>query len=314
MEMLGEAGSTPNPMKVANFAAAAMDLGIGGGALPKVSTASKKKRSKVPYAAVHPPKTPNPISRTNSAATAATLLNMSNDRRVSATSIGPSSATSATTTTAGGVYPSQHGFTMNANDVNILAGDASSTSASSYVFGFAGGANIKSMVGGGISIAPPPTHEELLQAGKYPEPSPAACGKRKLAEIAAAQMLAGVVGATKRRLMMNEPVSATKMTATTESEEVLGKDRSATPPPPPPPPPEQGTYMTTPGGTFDAASINATSNKVQYGSLIGHGGALQILNPDTFGDQSNAINRIRSMSGSASPHTPWDGQIAALVR
>jgi hypothetical protein len=191
---------------------------------------------------------------------------------------------------------------MNANDANIL-GDVSSTSASSYVFG--------SMVGGGISIAPPPTHEELLQAGKYPEPSPAACGKRKLAEIAAAQMLAGVVGATKRRLMMNEPASATKMTAT-ESEGVLGKDRSATPPPPPPP--EQGTYMNTPGGTFDAASINAVSNKVQYGSLIGHGGALQILNPDTFGDQSNALNRIRSMSGSASPHTPWDGQIAALVR
>eukprot|EP00957_Ditylum_brightwellii_P127895 9752879-Ditylum_brightwellii.AAC.1 len=37
-----------------------------------------------------------------------------------------------------------------------------------------------------------PSHEQIMKSGKYPEPSPAACGKRKLAEIAAAQMLAGV--------------------------------------------------------------------------------------------------------------------------
>ena len=38
----------------------------------------------------------------------------------------------------------------------------------------------------GISIVAP-AHDDAFMAGKFPEPSPAACGKRKLAEIAAAQ-------------------------------------------------------------------------------------------------------------------------------
>ena len=38
-----------------------------------------------------------------------------------------------------------------------------------------------------------PDHDSAIKRGKFPEPSPAACGKRKLAEIAAARMLAGVL-------------------------------------------------------------------------------------------------------------------------
>ena len=308
MEMLGEAGgggSTPNPTRVANFAAAAMDLGLGG-VLP---TSVKGKKRKVPYSVVHPPKTPNPIPRSNSAATAETLLNMSNDRRISATTLGPSISTPATTsftTTTTTAYPSQqHGFTMAANDTSIL-GDAptttSSASSSAYGYGFANSPSGKSIVGGGISIAAPPTHDDLVQRGKYPEPSPAACGKRKLAEIAAAQMLAGV-GATSRRLVMNDPSYDTT------------KGRSATPPPSPPND-EETNYMNTPGAVGSTAALTSSSsshNKAHHGSLIGHGGSLQILNPDTFGDRT--IRRTLSgMSGSASPHTPWDGQLAALVR
>ena len=302
MEMLGEAGgggSTPNPTRVANFAAAAMDLGLGG-VLP---TSVKGKKRKVPYSVVHPPKTPNPIPRSNSAATAETLLNMSNDRRISATTLGPSSSTPATTTSTTTAYPSQqHGFTMAANDTSILGDAPTTASSSAYGYGFADSPSGKSIVRGGISIAAPPTHDDLVQRGKYPEPSPAACGKRKLAEIAAAQMLAGV-GATSRRLVMNDPSYDTT------------KGRSATPPPSPPND-EETNYMNTPGAVGSTAALTSSSSshiKAQHGSLIGHCGSLQILNPDTFGDRP--IRRTLSgMSGSASPHTPWDGQLAALVR
>lgn len=47
--------------------------------------------------------------------------------------------------------------------------------------------------GQGMSIVAP-EHDIALRMGKFPEPSPAATGKRKLAEMAAAQMLAGVMG------------------------------------------------------------------------------------------------------------------------
>lgn len=292
MEMLGESGSTPNPMKVANFAAAAMDLGMGGSALTSSGTKAKKRG---PKTAPVLPMTPNPISRSPSAATAATLLNMSNDRRITATTLGPSSSSFTTT---GEGYPAQHGFTVVANDVRIL-GDAPNTSSASSAYGYGiAGASGKSIIGGGISIMAPPTHDELLQAGKHPEPSPAACGKRKLAEIAAAQMLAGGVGTTNRRLVMSDAFDSTN---------VLEKGKPATPPPPPTT--DEGTYMNTPGA-IGTAAIASSSNKAHYGSLSGHGRALQILNPDTFGDRTIR----RTLSGSASPHTPWDGQLAALVR
>lgn len=44
-----------------------------------------------------------------------------------------------------------------------------------------------------------PEHDSAMKQGKFPEPSPAACGKRKLAEIAAAQMLAGVISTAEKR-------------------------------------------------------------------------------------------------------------------
>lgn len=297
MDLLGDDGSTPNPLNAANLAAVSMDLGMGG--VYSSETKAKKRGSVVTNSAVHLT-TPNPIARSNSAATAATLLNMSNDRRISAT-LGPSSMTTA----AGGVYPSQHGLTMTTADASNL-GDALTTAApSSYRYGYAATASARgdSLVSGRISIVAP-THEDLLQAGKHPEPSPAACGKRKLDEITAAQMLAGVVGATNPRSMTSNTATAT------DSVEAIGKDRSSTPPPPQT---LNDSYLNTPGAG-GAATGTAASSQVIPGSTTGHGVALQILNPDIFGDQGNATGKRRLTNGSASPLTPWDGQLAALVR
>jgi hypothetical protein len=44
-----------------------------------------------------------------------------------------------------------------------------------------------------------PNHEVAMRRG-FPEPSPAASGKRKLAELAAAQMLAGVAASTEHHI------------------------------------------------------------------------------------------------------------------
>ncbi len=102
-----------------------------------------------------------------------------------------------------------------------------------------------------MSIIAPTANNQNM----FPEPSPAACGKRKLAEIAAAQMLAGVASSG-------------------------GK---STPPPP-------------------------VENK---------GLRLQIVNPDSLGvsqSSSNGGSQKKRLMGQASPSTPWDGELEALVR
>lgn len=80
-----------------------------------------------------------------------------------------------------------HGFSSannSHNDQPLLAPQ----SIPSYPGGFFGRSG-----SGGMSITAP-EHDAASRMGKFPEPSPAATGKRKLAEIAAAQMLAGVMG------------------------------------------------------------------------------------------------------------------------
>lgn len=82
-----------------------------------------------------------------------------------------------------------HGFSSannNHNDQPLLPPQ----SLPSYPGGFFGRS---SGHGGSMSIVAP-EHDIASRVGKFPEPSPAATGKRKLAEIAAAQMLAGVMG------------------------------------------------------------------------------------------------------------------------
>ena len=110
------------------------------------------------------------------------------------------------------------------------------------------------------TYAPAPTSMSIIapaanNQNMFPEPSPAACGKRKLAEIAAAQMLAGVASSG-------------------------GK---STPPPP-------------------------VENK---------GLRLQIVNPESLGvsqSSNNGVSQKKRLMGQASPSTPWDGELEALVR
>ena len=116
---------------------------------------------------------------------------------------------------------------------------------------------------------------------KFPEPSPAATGKRKLAELAAARMLAGVAGVSV------PPASAvTKLS----SLDVDG------PPTPPPPTTEASLDLSqAPPPPFDQPSKPK-------------GFALQIVNPESLG-----ISPTRPKSGD-SPVTPWEGQLEELVK
>jgi Ankyrin repeats (3 copies) len=147
-------------------------------------------------------------------------------------------------------------------------------------------------------VAPDPASS--LSCGDFPEPSPAATGKRKLAEIAAARMLAaGVVG-----------------TGTDESEgddggesplEEKGRNvvqsMSVTDDGPPTPPPAEMEAATRDLGRFPKPPISFPA------PATGKAGSLQIVNPATLGVKYDAGHR----RGRGSPQTPWDGDIESLV-
>ena len=127
------------------------------------------------------------------------------------------------------------------------------------------------------------------QRGKFPEPSPAATGKRKLAEIAAARMLAGVGSAFANTTGMMDDG-------------------------PPTPPPSANSGRGGGGGRLNLKDAPlpplfggggfATTKTAGTGSL-----SLQIVNPSSWGISHND----RSSAGGDSPVTPWDGQLEALV-
>lgn len=248
--------------------AAMMDLGMGpsdkkGKKRPgRPSIASTQKQSKT--------RTPS-IKRSNSStpseASAAALLNKiskNNERRasglskVSGSGNMTTSAYSTTTLPISGASSQQHGF-----------GFASSTSLSNA----------------GLSIVAP-THDDMIQKGGFPEPSPAACGSRKMAEIAAAQMLAGVVGSVANAQPKRPSVSGAAATTVME-------DGKATPPP-------------APTSTETAPAVNNSTS-----TFGGRGLSLQIVNPDTLTDENSRNMKKRSIP--QSPITPWDGQLEALV-
>mmetsp|Transcript_21228 Transcript_21228/g.46056 ORF Transcript_21228/g.46056 Transcript_21228/m.46056 type:complete len:1444 (+) Transcript_21228:445-4776(+) len=395
MGMVGGAGitlggSSPNASLVAM-----MDLGIP----PSNEKKSPKKRvSRMPLTSssqkqkqqYQPPSIPIPnpmvtgqsaaISRSNSA-TAAALLNMSNDRRLSAT-LGPpstmpagaySSVTHSVPSVPSAPLHQQHGFTTTAN-----ATVADASPASAHGFGYtvtaastATGANIaKPIITGGISIVAP-THEDMMTAGKFPEPSPAACGKRKLAEIAAAQMLAGVARnssliassggpSLKKRASISGTAANTAPSAnvaeqgTTSFTGLAAVGEDSRPTPTLPPTAEDSTVqmpvaaddesmaerrmslqidpdnlfdqVVNPDNLFDQLQILNPDNLFDQGNgslqIVnpdnlfdpdpGHG-LLQIVNPDNFVDQGNGNAKRRLLNGQASPSTPWDGQLEALV-
>ncbi len=133
-----------------------------------------------------------------------------------------------------------------------------------------------------------PEHDAASKRGKFPEPSPAACGKRKLAEIAAARMLAGVAGFD-----------------TFGGDKFNLDDGTATPPPE-----EQEPSTRTHVHEVPAPPIIPTGNTSRP---KGFGLALQIVNPESLGVSYEAQQKRRK-DGNNSPQTPWEGQLAALVR
>jgi len=147
--------------------------------------------------------------------------------------------------------------------------------------------------GGAMKIrAPDP--DASAKSGMFPEPSPAACGKRKLAEIAAARMLAGVAAGGRPLLPPTFGGGA-------------DPDGEATPPPQTSPrqPDAPGLSLRdVPAPPLMASSAGAGVKK---------GLSLQIVNPESLGQGYDETKRRRA-NGGDSPVTPWNSELAALLR
>ena len=287
-------GSSSSPVLTSASLAAMIDLGMGPSekkskkrsARPSIASTQKQQKTRTPSIA-------RSSSGASAANTAAALLNnMSNDRRPSALStVNPgiitAGAYSASTLPMSGASQ-QHGF------------------------GFVPSTNVTNA---GLSIIAP-THEDMVQKGGFPEPSPAACGSRKMAEIAAAQMLAGVVGASVANTEVKRPsvsgtaaVAAAATAAQAVSNGALPSvaatpfsDTTARTEDDKPTPPPAAT------STENTSTENPTST---FGNTGGRGLALQIVNPDTLTNETSWDRKKRSIP--QSPITPWDGQLEALV-
>lgn len=127
-----------------------------------------------------------------------------------------------------------------------------------------------------------PDHDSASKQGKFPEPSPAACGKRKLAEIAAARMLAGVAAGGSHIPSSTYAASQT--------------DGDATPPEP---------------GVVESISRDIPSLPLEVPAPPRKGLSLQIVNPESLGVVQDERRRRH---GEMSPQTPWDSQLEVLVR
>ena len=139
----------------------------------------------------------------------------------------------------------------------------------------------------------------------FPEPSPAATGKRKLAEIAAAQMLAGVISSNSKHHpypSASNPPTATKMDLsqsdgpptppiTSYNNDVIGSASSARP-----------LHLTDAPPLPPLVSNSSNTNNTRP--------TLQIVNPDVFGIFPTSS---RNVHGQTSPVTPWDSELNALL-
>lgn len=179
-----------------------------------------------------------------------------------------------------------------------------------------------------------PDHDSAIKQGKFPEPSPAACGKRKLAEIAAARMLAGVAASeslltpsqslTNREHSLNDGLKRSAVSMSHRVHNPLGniEDRTATPPPQESIIAAQSASAFNPSkthkslGAVATASNNITNGPGQFSVGVARkpmGLSLQIVNPESLGVSREEIVG-RKNNGQMSPVTPWEGQLQALVR
>ena len=263
------------------------DIPMGTGSR---SISGKKKRSTPSSIGKATGSPPTSLLRQNSVASAAHLISHMSDMAASdspyihgdgfARPQEPANAKSSS------MFSPAHGFTTYAS--SNLGGLGSSTD-----YSFQAGPS--KPVGFPMKIVAP-EHDSATKRGKFPEPSPAACGKRKLAEIAAARMLAGVAGFE-------------GFGGGGDSKSLLGssdEDGTATPPPEE----EVGTAKAhmkeIPAPPIIPASNNGPSKP-------GFGLSLQIVNPESLG-VSYESEQKRRKDGHNSPQTPWEGQLAALVR
>ena len=263
------------------------------------------------------------MPRSQSAAAVAMLNNMSNDRRaLDALGPGPGASAPAPQPLAHGFAPPPaagppaHGFGFPPAVPGAAPPGPVAVGAAAPVGAL------------GITLSAVPTHDDLLRAGtRLPEPSPAACGKRKLAEIAAAQMLAGAARAPVAALGGGDAgavVAGVRGSAATAVGAAAGRDERvwasgggavATAS-------EGAALAATPEATdfADAVAALGAVPPVESSSMLPGGLALQIVNPDTLVDQqaNNSMSMMaptrRLLNGQASPLTPWDGQLEALVR
>jgi SHAQKYF class myb-like DNA-binding protein len=153
-----------------------------------------------------------------------------------------------------------------------------------------------------------PDHDSAIKRGKFPEPSPAACGKRKLAEIAAARMLAGVAAS---ETLLPPPSSGIKFDSGRVGLTDNIDDGVATPPPTEATLSRQMLKIPSPPGSLDTKPPPPLAAAFAPKKTMGL--SLQIVNPETLGVSHEQIEK-RRRDGQTSPVTPWEGQLQALVR
>lgn len=192
----------------------------------------------------------------------------------------------STAPSSGYSYPTTHGFSAASAISDLPPPPAylpptqpSSSSSSFYRGDSVWGAPTKPTMS---IVAPDPG---TVLRGGFPEPSPAACGTRKLAELAAAQMLAGVAASGGNKPTNNNGHGA--MVSSLDQHHHHHLEGDATPPPSQQ---SQGSSFTPPPPRL--------------------GFSLQIVNPETLGI---TYNETRKRSREGEPTTPWDGQLAQLV-
>lgn len=269
-----------------------VDMGVAASEARRAASAQKKKQRLNASA--------TKVQRQTSVASAAHLIsNLSSGAESSSPAVGayhipgaalPSNAfssqksTESTTVTPGSglVKPpllAPHGFSSYNTTTAAIPADAFSSLPSGN------GSNMissKTMVKTFPMKIIAPEHDVAMKRGRFPEPSPAACGKRKLAEIAAARMLAGVAA------VGGKPLLGSTM-----------EDGTATPPP------EKDTTMQITQVPIPP-KIEKTASRKPMGL------SLQIVNPESLGISYDQQKTRKE--GQTSPVTPWEGDMKALMR
>lgn len=161
-----------------------------------------------------------------------------------------------------------------------------------------------------------PAHDSAIKRGKFPEPSPAACGKRKLAEIAAARMLAGVAASESLLTPSQSQLNGSSVPHRNHSQWGNSEDGTATPPP---------EVASQAAASFQASTAlksqtsmasaedDTATDPGRFTARKPMGLSLQIVNPESLGISHEEIVGRRKQ-GENSPVTPWEGQLQALVR